>query len=174
MKKASAVERFLERVLFASRWLMAPFYVGLVVALAVLLIVFGHELIVELPRLLELDEAATILWVLTLIDFSLTGNLILMVVFSGYENFVSKMEVEGHPDRPAWMGTIDFSAMKLKLIASIVAISAIHLLKAFMSIETYSREQILLLVTIHLTFVVSGLLLSLSDYVSEKVNAKHR
>jgi uncharacterized protein (TIGR00645 family) len=168
MKKTSAIERFLESALFASRWLMAPFYAGLVIAVAVLLIVFVHEILVELPVLLMLDEAAVILWVLNLIDLSLAANLLLMVIFAGYENFVSKMDIEGHPDRPSWMGTIDFSAMKLKLVASIVAISAIHLLKAFMSIDDYSREHILLLVAIHLTFVVSGVLLALMDYVAEK------
>jgi uncharacterized protein (TIGR00645 family) len=123
MVKATQIERVLERSLFASRWLMAPFYVGLVVALAVLLVVFVHDIVAELPELATLDEAKVILWVLTLIDLSLAANLILMVIFAGYENFVSKMDIAGHPDRPDWMGTIDFSAMKLKLIASIVAIA---------------------------------------------------
>jgi uncharacterized protein (TIGR00645 family) len=91
-----------------------------------------------------------------------------MVIFAGYENFVSKMDIDGHPDRPDWMGQIDFSAMKLKLVASIIAISAIHLLKAFMSIETYQREQLIFLIVIHLTFVVSGVLLALMDYIAEK------
>jgi uncharacterized protein (TIGR00645 family) len=168
MKKSSAIERILEAYLFASRWLMAPFYAGLVVAVVVLLVVFVEEIVAELPILLTLDEAAVILWVLNLIDLSLAANLLLMVIFAGYENFVSKMDVEEHPDRPSWMGTINFSAMKLKLVASIVAISAIHLLKAFMSLEEYSREHILLLVTIHLTFVVSGVLLALMDYIAEK------
>lgn len=168
MKKTSAIERFLERALFASRWVMAPFYAGLVIALLVLLVVFVHDIVVEFPALLSLDESDVILWVLTLIDLSLAANLLLMVIFAGYENFVSKMDVEGHPDRPSWMGTIDFSAMKLKLVASIVAISAIHLLKAFMSIDDFTREHILLLVAIHLTFVVSGVLLALMDYIAEK------
>ena len=168
MSKNNPVERALERALFASRWLMAPFYLGLVGALGVLLVVFVHDIVVELPRLITMDEAAVILWVLTLIDLSLAANLILMVIFAGYENFVSKLDIDGHPDRPTWMGTIDFSAMKLKLVASIVAISAIHLLKAFMSLETYPREHVILLVVVHLTFVVSGVLLALSDYIAEK------
>ena len=168
MTKGNPIESFLERALFASRWLMAPFYVGLVVALLALLVVFTHDIIVEVPGLLTLDEAAVILWVLTLIDLSLAANLVLMVIFAGYENFVSKMDIAGHPDRPVWMGEIDFSAMKLKLVASIVAISAIHLLKAFMSIENYPREQLVFLIAIHLTFVVSGVLLALMDYIAEK------
>ena len=162
MKKTSAIERFLERALFASRWVMAPFYAGLVIALLVLLVVFVHDIVVEFPALLSLDESDVILWVLTLIDLSLAANLLLMVIFAGYENFVSKMDVDGHPDRPSWMGTIDFSAMKLKLVASIVAISAIHLLKAFMSIDDYTREHILLLVAIHLT-----------DRKSTRLNSSH-
>jgi uncharacterized protein (TIGR00645 family) len=168
MSKARAIERILERSLFASRWLMAPFYVGLVVALMVLLVVFVHDIIIELPEIATLDEAKVILWVLTLIDLSLAANLLVMVIFAGYENFVSKMDISGHPDRPAWMGQIDFSAMKLKLVASIVAISAIHLLKAFMSLETYPREQLMFLIAIHLTFVVSGVLLALMDYIADK------
>ena len=165
---SKSVERFLEKALFASRWLMAPFYVGLVVALVVLMVVFLHEIVVELPLLASLDEAQVILWVLTLIDLSLAANLVVMVIFAGYENFVSKMDIAEHPDRPAWMGQIDFSAMKLKLLASIVAISAIHLLKAFMAIEAYAREQLIFLVVIHLTFVVSGVLLAVMDYIAEK------
>jgi len=168
MIKVSLIERVLERGLFASRWLMAPFYVGLVLALIVLLVVFVHDIIDEIPALATLDEAKVILWVLTLIDLSLAANLIVMVIFAGYENFVSKMDVAGHPDRPAWMGTIDFSAMKLKLMASIVAISAIQLLKVFMSIESYTHENIIFLVVIHITFVVSGVLLALMDYIADK------
>jgi uncharacterized protein (TIGR00645 family) len=174
MVKATQIERVLERSLFASRWLMAPFYVGLVVALFVLLIVFVHDIVAELPELATLDEAKVILWVLTLIDLSLAANLILMVIFAGYENFVSKMDIAGHPDRPDWMGTIDFSAMKLKLIASIVAISAIQLLKVFLSPASYSRETIIFLIVIHLTFVVSGLLMALTDYIADKAGESQR
>jgi uncharacterized protein (TIGR00645 family) len=172
MSKTRAIERFLERALFASRWLMAPFYVGLVGALVVLLVVFTHDFISELPGLATADEANVILWVLTLIDLSLAANLILMVVFAGYENFVSKMDIEGHPDRPDWMGTIDFSAMKLKLIASIVAISAIQLLKVFMSPASYSRDTIIVLIVIHLTFVTSGVLMALMDYIADKAGQR--
>jgi uncharacterized protein (TIGR00645 family) len=172
MVKARQIERVLERGLFASRWLMAPFYVGLVAALAVLLVVFVHDIVAELPELATLDEARVILWVLTLIDLSLAANLILMVIFAGYENFVSKMDIANHPDRPSWMGTIDFSAMKLKLIASIVAISAIQLLKVFLSPGSYARETIIFLIVIHLTFVVSGVLMALTDYIADKAGER--
>ena len=172
MVKARHIERVLERSLFASRWLMAPFYVGLVVALFVLLIVFVHDIVAEIPELATLDEAKVILWVLTLIDLSLAANLILMVIFAGYENFVSKMDVANHPDRPSWMGTIDFSAMKLKLIASIVAISAIQLLKVFLSPGSCPRETIIFLIVIHLTFVVSGVLMALTDYIADRAGER--
>ena len=105
---------------------------------------------------------------LTLIDLSLAGNLVLMVIFSGYENFVSKIDVASHKDRPDWMGTVDFSGLKLKLIASIVAISGIHLLKSFMSIEDMNKDNLMWLLILHGTFVVSGVLLALMDYISEK------
>ena len=168
MTKTNPVERALEKTLFASRWLMAPFYVGLVVALATLMVVFIHDIVSKLPHVFTINENEVILWILGLIDLSLAGNLVLMVIFAGYENFVSKLDKHEHPDKPAWMGKIDFSAMKLKLVASIVAISAIHLLQAFMSIETYTREHIILLIVIHLTFVVSGVLLAVMDYIAGK------
>src|SRR5215470_7873439 len=116
--RINPVEAIVERGLFASRWLMAPFYVGLAVALAGLMVKFVQQLIEPFAHFFDLKETEVILWVLTLIDLSLAGNLLLMVIFSGYENFVSKMHSEDHPDRPRWMGTIDFSGMKLKLIAS--------------------------------------------------------
>ncbi|MFZ1991231.1 MAG: TIGR00645 family protein [Alphaproteobacteria bacterium] len=162
------VEGALERGLFASRWLMAPFYVGLVVALAGLMVKFVQQLVEPVPHFLALKETEVILWVLTLIDLSLAANLLLMVIFAGYENFVSRMHVGEHPDRPDWMGTIDFSGMKLKLIASIVAISGIQLLKVFMSIDATPRADLPWLIGLHLTFVVSGVLLALMDFIHER------
>jgi uncharacterized protein (TIGR00645 family) len=173
----SWVEDALEHVLFASRWLMAPFYLGLAMSLLVLIGIFIYEIVHVFPKLLDLQsekiETDVLLWVLSLIDLSLAANLVVMVVLAGYENFVSKMEVANHPDRPDWMGKIDFSGMKLKLIASIVAISAIYLLRAFMSIENYTQEQLTWLVIIHLVFVGSGVLLALMDYIAEKGHAVH-
>jgi uncharacterized protein (TIGR00645 family) len=169
-------ERWLEGGLFASRWLMAPFYIGLVVALAALVVVFVQELAHELPGVLEMNAERAILMALSLIDLSLAGNLMLIVIFSGYENFVSKIDTGGHEDRPSWMGTVDFSGLKLKLIASIVAISGIALLKAFLTLTepTAPLDQARLqwLVFIHLTFVVSGVLLALMDFISGK-SARH-
>ncbi len=118
-----------------------------------------------------MDETAVILWVLGLIDLSLAGNLLLMVVFAGYENFVSKLDIGEHPDRPEWISKIDFSGMKLKLLASIVAISAIYLLRALMSVDSVDKDDLKWLVIVHLTFVGSGVLLALMDYISERTIA---
>jgi uncharacterized protein (TIGR00645 family) len=164
-----AAERWLEALLFSSRWLMAPFYLGLVVALAALLVVFVNELAAEVWHILEITPESGILMGLSLIDMSLAGNLLLIVIFSGYENFVSKLDA-GDRDRPAWMGTVDFGALKLKLISSIVAISAISLLRSFMRINEGLLDETALKwsVIIHLTFVTSGVLLAVMDLVSSR------
>lgn len=167
------VERSLERLIFASRWLMAPFYVGLVAALAMLLVKFVQELLHYVPGVLAMKEGDLVLAVLSLVDLTLAGSLVLMVIFSGYENFVSKIETANQTDRPEWMGTLDFSGLKLKLVASIVAISAIQLLKSFMNISATSKEDVFWLVVVHMTFVTSGVLLALMDWISEKAKAAH-
>ena len=168
-------ERALETLLFASRWLMAPFYLGLVVALVGLLWVFCAELLGELGHLLTMTPEDAVLMALSLIDLSLAGNLLLIVIFSGYENFVSKIDTGDDEDRPSWMGTVDFSGLKMKLIASIVAISAIALLRAFMKLsegEEIPDRTLAWLVGIHLTFVVSGAMLAIMDLLAGKTD-KH-
>ena len=165
-----AIEDFLEKIIFASRWIMAPIYLGLVICLFFLLHVFIHEIIIFIPMASSAGEAEVILFILNLIDLSLAGNLLLMVIFSGYENFVSKIDVGGHKDKPAWMGKVNFSNLKLKLISSIVAISGIHLLKIFMSLDQYTKEQIILFISIHLAFVLSGVLLAFMDYIIGKTS----
>ena len=164
------IEDFLEKVIFASRWIMAPIYLGLVICLFFLLHVFIHEIIIFIPLASSAGEAEVILFILNLIDLSLAGNLLLMVIFSGYENFVSKIDVGGHKDKPAWMGKVNFSNLKLKLISSIVAISGIHLLKIFMSLDQYTKEQIILFIAVHLAFVLSGVLLAFMDYIIGKTS----
>ncbi len=158
------VEYGFESILFNSRWLMAPFYLGLVISLAALLIKFCMmlwEFVLHVPNAKETD---IILGVLSLIDVSLTGNLILIVVFSGYENFVSRIDPGGHPDWPDWMTKVDFAGLKQKLLASIVAISAIQVLKAFMNIDAvFDASRLAWLVAVHLVFVFSTLMLALSD-----------
>ena len=174
-KPKPTAERWLEAGLFHSRWLMAPFYVGLVAALIALLVVFINEAVHELSHLFVMKPNQAIMMVLSLIDLSLAGNLLLIVIFSGYENFVSKIDTADDEDRPSWMGTVDFSGLKMKLIASIVAISAIALLKAFMELsegKELSDRSLMWLVVIHVTFVVSGVLLALMDWLAGKTD-KH-
>jgi uncharacterized protein (TIGR00645 family) len=159
-------EDVLEQLLFASRWILAPFYLGLAVSLLVLLVKFVAELGHLVVHAFGSSETEVILGVLALVDLSLTASLIVIVIFSGYENFVSKIDHSGHVDWPEWMGTIDFTALKLKLLSSIVAISAIQLLKSFMEVKTLSDREIMWLVIIHVVFVVSSVLLALSDRIA--------
>ncbi len=170
----SKMERGLEVILFSSRWLLAPFYLGMALALALILYVFVRELVIELAHVPNVDAEDGLLLALSLIDLSLTGNLLLIVMFSGYENFVSKIHISDHPDRPDWMGTVDFSGIKLKLIASIVAISGIALLRAFLTLGdagvAFDSHRIGWMVAIHLTFVVSGVLLAVMDWITSKTD----
>lgn len=161
-------ERILESWVFQSRWLLAPLYLGLIVGLGILLVKFAQELLIFLPNTLSASQNDVILALLTLVDLVLVSNLVLMVVFSGYENFVSKIDVHDHPDRPEWMGKLDSGGLKLKLIASIVAISSISLLKSFMNIDKVSDRDLYWMVAMHALFVVSGLILALTDKVAAK------
>src|SRR5262245_54367777 len=174
VKLGNVLERIIERCLFGARWLLAPFYVGLAFALFVLMVKFIEEFWYLAINTFTWTEAQVILGVLTLVDLALTGSLLVIVIFSGYENFVSKIDHSSHEDWPAWMGTIDFTALKLKLLSSIVAISAIHLLKQFMSIRIGQQgmtpandRELFWYVVIHVVFVVSSVLLALSDRISE-------
>ena len=162
----SRLEQGLERTLFGSRWLLAPMYLGLVASLVMLVIIFFRELFIKLPKAFEMSSDDGILAILTLIDLSLAGNLLLIVIFSGYENFVSKIDEAKHKDWPEWMGKIDFTGLKLKLMSSIVAISAIQLLRAFMNVKNVPDRELWWQVGVHLVFVVSGLVLALTDRLS--------
>jgi uncharacterized protein (TIGR00645 family) len=168
------MERLIERSLFASRWMLAPMYLGLVVAVAVLVWVFGVELWGFILGIGTMTVDDAILGVLALIDLSLAANLLMIVIFSGYENFVSRMDLQDHEDRPDWQGEVDFAALKLKLVASIVAISGIHLLKVFMDLSKYDSEQIRWMVIIHLVFVISGVLLAAMDWIANNAKASKR
>ena len=173
MARKQALEDRFERGLFASRWLMAPMYLGLVVALGMMTVIFLRELVHYAPQVLTLSPEKTILVVLTLIDLTLAANLLLIVMFSGYENFVSKFDFDAGTDRPDWMGKVDFGGLKMKLIASIVAISGIHLLKRFMEIgdpETPAADDrtLMWLTIIHLTFVASGVLMAFMDWLQAR------
>lgn len=168
MRKAEA---FLESLVFRSRWLLAPFFFGLIVAIVAVLVKFVKLLLALFAALAGGAEHEVILIVLTLIDSALVASLLLIIAFSGYENFVSKIHTEAHEDRPEWMGKVDFSGLKLKLVASIVAISGIELLKAFVNTGGYSNTDLAWKVGIHGMLVVSGVLLALMDRIA--ASAKH-
>jgi uncharacterized protein (TIGR00645 family) len=157
------VEKGLETLLFSSRWLLAPFFVGLVIGIGVVLIKFVQELLHLIPGIWGESASEVIIGVLSLIDLALVASLLLIIIFAGYENFVSKINAADHEDRPDWMDHVDFADLKLKVIGSIVAISAIELLKAFVTIGSLSNQQLAWKVGIHLTFVVSGLVFALTD-----------
>jgi len=167
------VEHLLETLIFNSRWLLAPFYLGLVIGLCLLLVKFGQETIHAVTNVFTATESEVVLAVLALVDLSLVANLLLIVIFSGYENFVSKIDTKGHEDRPEWMGHVDFTDLKIKLISSIVAISGIHLLKIFLNLDKYSKDTIILYVIVHLTFVVSGVFLALMDFIMNRSISKY-
>lgn len=164
--------RLLERALFASRWLLTPFYVALTLGLLALLGKVGERVYDLAVGFQNLNERGVMLGVLAIVDLTLTASLMIIVIFSGYVNFVSRIEVSEHADWPQWMARVDFSELKLKLMSSIVAISAIRLLESFMEIGEETDRDLYFLVGIHLTFVVSTLMLALADHFGhEKAQA---
>lgn len=166
MKK---LENRFEHLLFTSRWLMAPVYLGLVLAMIVLLFKFGKEVVSLFSGILTASSGELIIGVLSLVDVALIMNLLIIIIFSGYENFVSKMEdLHDHEDRPDWMGNIGFSDLKIKLIGSMVAISGIELLKAFMNIEQIEDRRLYWMIGIHITFLFSGLFYAVMDRLGGK------
>ncbi len=178
------IETFLESVIFNSRWLLAPFYIGLVIGIGMLLVKFGQELIHVLPNIMTASESEVVLAVLALVDLSLVANLLLIVIFSGYENFVSKINTKEHEDRPEWMGEVDFSSLKVKVIASIVAISAIELLKGFVNLGVFlnsdgdvpaiwseADQALAWKVGIHVVLIISGVLFAYMDSLSERTHS---
>lgn len=166
------LERFIERLIFASRWLQAPLYVGLILVMALLAAKFFQELLHLTAILWTLNESRLVLAVLGLVDMVMVANLIVMVVISGYENFVSRLELDGVKDRLSWFGKLDAGSLKIKLASSIVAISSIHLLKAFLDVNEIPTDKLILLVVIHLTFIVSALMLAYLDRMLSQKNAQ--
>ncbi len=168
-----STETFFELLMFKSRWLLAPFFVGLVLAILVMLVKFGKQFVLLITVLFGSGEHEVIVSVLSLIDTALIAILLLIIALSGYENFVSKLGIGEHEDRPAWMGKIGFADLKVKLMGAIVAISAIELLKAFINADKLSNTQLGWRVGIHLTFVVSGVLFALTDRLAEGKGKSH-
>jgi len=161
------LENALESMIFTSRWLLAPFFTGLIIAIIALMIKFFKELYQLVVNALTGSGGDMIISILTLVDVSLIASLLLIMTFSGYENFVSKIGIGDHEDRPAWMGKVGFSDLKLKLIGAIVAISAVELLKAFINVQELTNTQLAWKVGIHLTFVVSGVMFALTDRIAD-------
>ena len=163
-------ETILESTIFRSRWLLAPFYLGLVFSILLLFVKFAQELWHLSSHVFTSSEGDMIVGILALVDMSLVGSLLMMIIFSGYEIFISKINVTDHEDRPDWMGKVDFSGLKLKVIGAIVAISAIDLLKVFMNIPSeltdMETRSLMWKSIIHMVFVISGLGFALMDKVA--------
>ncbi|PKG36806.1 MULTISPECIES: TIGR00645 family protein [Psychrobacter] len=163
------LEPYLEKTIFNSRWILAPFYLGLILGIVLLFIKFIQKTIMMFNTVFSASVSDVIVNILVLVDLSLVASLLLIIIFSGYEIFVSKIDTGDHVDRPSWMGKVDFSGLKLKVIGAIVAISAIDLLKSFMDIPNElsngEADKLMWKVIIHMTFVVSGLLFAIMDKV---------
>jgi uncharacterized protein (TIGR00645 family) len=167
------MERIIERLLLASRWILAPVYLVMSLALVALSIKFFQEVYQVLSHIWTIPEAQMVLAVLALVDMVLVASLVVMVMFSGYENFVSRIDVEEGAERLGWLGKLDSGTLKLKVAASIVAISSIHLLRAFVNIQQVPNDKLLWYVIIHLTFVVSALLMGVLDRMSFAAHRDH-
>ncbi|TCK06052.1 uncharacterized protein (TIGR00645 family) [Marinobacterium mangrovicola] len=164
------LERQFERLMYLSRWILAPIYLGLSLALIALGIKFFMELAHLLPHIAEIAETELVLVILSLIDLTLVGGLLVMVMFSGYENFVSRIDLDEGSEKLSWLGTLDTNSLKNKVAASIVAISSIHLLKIFMNAQNIDNDKLLWYVLIHLTFVVSAVAMGLLDKLTKKAH----
>nr|WP_243748537.1 TIGR00645 family protein [Pseudomaricurvus alcaniphilus] len=160
------LEKIIERALYSTRWLLAPIYLGLSLALLALGIKFFTELLHVLPNIFSVSEMDLVLLVLSLVDISLVAGLIIMVMFSGYENFVSQLDLDDNADKLNWLGKLDTGSLKNKVAASIVAISSIHLLKIFMNAPQIDNDKLLWYVVIHITFVLSAFAMGILDKVT--------
>ena len=171
--ESAVLERLIERLLFSSRWLVAPIYLGLSLTLLALGVKFFEELWHLFAHLWEMPESDMILMVLAMNDLALVAGLVVMVMFSGYENFVSRMEVGQGDDKLGWLGKLDAGTLKLKVAASIVAISSIHLLQKFVNLEQIPNDKLVWYVVIHLTFVVSALMMGVLDRLAFASHRTH-
>jgi uncharacterized protein (TIGR00645 family) len=161
------IERIAEKSLYASRWLLAPIYLGLSFGLLLLGLKFFQEVIHVLPLVFATKEADLVLIILGLIDLSLVGGLIVMVMLSGYENFVSNIDLDHDAEKLSWLGKMDAGSLKQKVAASIVAISSIHLLQKFMNVQAIDNDKLMWFVIIHLTFVVSAIGMAYVDKINK-------
>ena len=169
----SAVESRFENLIFASRWLQAPLYAGLIVAS----VLYAYRFAIEVYHLVHevfithgspLGEEQFLLMVLGLVDVTMVANLIAMVVIGGYTTFVSHIDLENHPDRPEWLQSITAGTLKIKLVSSLVSISGIHLLKTFIDVEGEPDRVVLWKVIIHMVFLLSSLMLTFSEKIAHE------
>jgi uncharacterized protein (TIGR00645 family) len=160
------MERLIEKILFGSRWLMAPPFFGLAAVLVLLVVQFGIEWVTLARHMLTSNEHDLVVGMLSLVDLVLVASLVIMVMPSGYENFVSKMDVVATGERLAWLMKLDTGSIKVKVLSSIIAISAIDLLKAFFDVQAVADDKLMWLVLIHLTFVVTAIMLTLLDRIA--------
>ena len=163
-----------EQLIYRSRWILAPIYLGLSIALIALGIKFFQEVVLLVVHIVSLKEADMVLVVLSLIDMAMVGGLIVMVMMSGYENFVSTLDVSEDEEKLSWLGKMDSSSLKAKIAASIVAISSIHLLKVFMNTENVDNDKILWYVILHITFVMSAFAMGIFDIVATRARTANR
>src|SRR5450830_379218 len=150
-------------LIFSSRWLQLPLYVGLIVAQAVYTVLFLKELWHLIGHTFDFSEQQIMLVVLSLIDVVMISNLLVMVIVGGYETFVSRLNLEGHPDQPEWLSHVNASVLKVKLGTAIIGISSIHLLKTFINADNYSDRVLIAQTAIHITFLLSALAIALTD-----------
>ena len=171
-RTAQRIEHVFETIVFGSRWIQAPLYGGLIVAE----LLYAYKFLVELWEMVhglrELSETVFMLGILSLVDITMVANLLTMVVIGGYATFVSKLDLDTHPDRPDWLTHVDPGTIKIKLAASLVGISSIHLLKAFVNVANVPTEHIKWQIYIHLTFLGSAILLAYTDKIMQK-DKKH-
>ncbi|ALE86768.1 MULTISPECIES: TIGR00645 family protein [Pseudomonas] len=161
------MERFIENAMYASRWILAPIYFGLSLGLLALALKFFQEVFHVIPNVFALSESDLILVILSLIDMALVGGLLVMVMISGYENFVSQLDIDDHKEKLSWLGTMDSTSLKMKVAASIVAISSIHLLRVFMDARNIEPQYLMWYVIIHMTFVVSAFAMGYLDKLTK-------
>jgi uncharacterized protein (TIGR00645 family) len=163
------VERLIERIIAVSRWALVPFYLGLVVALGTLFVAFARELWAAVSNAFSYTEHQAIVKVLSMIDLTLMAGLVVVVLFSGYENLVSRLDAGGARNWPEWLTQVDFGGLKKKLFAAMAAISGVTMLKALMKLEeTVSEAQLFWLVVMNLVFLAGYLLMAVADWVSAK------
>ena len=161
------MERFIENAMYASRWILAPIYFGLSLGLLALALKFFQEVFHVIPNVFALSESDLILVILSLIDLALVGGLLVMVMISGYENFVSQLDIDEHKEKLSWLGTMDSTSLKMKVAASIVAISSIHLLRVFMDARNIEPQYLMWYVIIHMTFVISAFAMGYLDKITK-------